>query len=157
MSSVLPESLRVVLLANTDWYLANFRFDLARALREGGAEVHCIAPAGTYLDWLVTLPWCRGIARLLLFGIDLATTQSNRLASISDWCSMVFPTVSSGLLQRIVMTLSGIRLVSLIALCALTAQSAVPVYALGGMSLSDIPVAQTHGAQGIAAISCFWN
>lgn len=45
-------SLKIVLLANTDWYLANFRYDLACALREGGAEVHCIAPPGKYLDWL---------------------------------------------------------------------------------------------------------
>lgn len=43
---------RIVFLANTDWYLANFRFDLACALRENGAEVHCIAPPGKYLDWL---------------------------------------------------------------------------------------------------------
>lgn len=45
-------SLKVVLLANTDWYLANFRFDLACNLRDKGAEVHCIAPPGNYLDWL---------------------------------------------------------------------------------------------------------
>jgi len=44
--------LRLVLVANTDWYLANFRFDLACTLREKGAEVHCIAPPGKYLDWL---------------------------------------------------------------------------------------------------------
>lgn len=43
---------QVVLLANTSWYLANFRYDLACALREGGAEVHCIAPVGKYLRWL---------------------------------------------------------------------------------------------------------
>ena len=35
---------RVTLVANTSWYLANFRHDLASALREAGAEVHCIAP-----------------------------------------------------------------------------------------------------------------
>ena len=40
------------MLANTDWYLANFRYDLARTLRDSGAEVHCIAPPGKYLDWL---------------------------------------------------------------------------------------------------------
>ena len=43
---------RTVLLANTSWYLANFRYDLACALRAGGAEVHCIAPGGKYLQWL---------------------------------------------------------------------------------------------------------
>jgi glycosyltransferase involved in cell wall biosynthesis len=43
---------RIVLLANTDWYLANFRYDLACTLRDQGAEIHCIAPPGKYLDWL---------------------------------------------------------------------------------------------------------
>ena len=43
------DSLKIVLLANTDWYLANFRYDLASTLRESGAEVHCIARPGTYL------------------------------------------------------------------------------------------------------------
>lgn len=44
--------MRVILLANTAWYLSNFRYDLACALREGGAEVHCIAPHSAYLDRL---------------------------------------------------------------------------------------------------------
>ena len=44
--------LRIVLVANTDWYLANFRFDLACTLRDKGAEVHCIAPGGRHLSWL---------------------------------------------------------------------------------------------------------
>ena len=33
----------------------------------------------------------------------------------------------------------------------------LPVYALGGMQADDIPIAQSHGAQGIAAIGAFWN
>lgn len=32
-----------------------------------------------------------------------------------------------------------------------------PVYALGGVSEKDMEVAWSHGAQGIAAISAFWN
>lgn len=40
---------------------------------------------------------------------------------------------------------------------ALVSQSAVPVYALGGMSEGDIAMAQQKGAQGIAAISAFWK
>lgn len=32
----------------------------------------------------------------------------------------------------------------------------VPAYALGGMNMADIALAQKHGGQGIAAISCFW-
>lgn len=36
-------------------------------------------------------------------------------------------------------------------------QSSVPAYALGGMSVEDIPLAHEHGAQGIAAISGLWG
>ncbi len=32
----------------------------------------------------------------------------------------------------------------------------VPLYALGGMQTSDIPIAQQHGMQGIAAITALW-
>jgi len=33
----------------------------------------------------------------------------------------------------------------------------MPVYALGGVSADDIEAAWSHGAQGVAAISAFWN
>lgn len=39
----------------------------------------------------------------------------------------------------------------------LAAQANVPVYALGGMSESDIAQAKANGAHGIAAISCWWD
>jgi glycosyltransferase involved in cell wall biosynthesis len=40
---------RIALVANTDWYLFNFRRDLARELRDRcGAEVLCISPEGQY-------------------------------------------------------------------------------------------------------------
>jgi len=39
----------------------------------------------------------------------------------------------------------------------LVAKSNCPVYALGGMELSDMKIAKQHGAQGIAAISSFWS
>lgn len=39
----------------------------------------------------------------------------------------------------------------------LTEQAALPVYALGGMQLSDRDAAFRHGAQGIAAISGLWK
>jgi len=48
----LSKGLRVLLVANTDWYLANFRHDLACKLRQMGAQVHLIAPPGKSLDWL---------------------------------------------------------------------------------------------------------
>lgn len=40
---------------------------------------------------------------------------------------------------------------------ALVDQVNVPVYALGGMRVGDIPVARLHGGQGIAAIRGLWN
>ncbi len=39
----------------------------------------------------------------------------------------------------------------------LTALAQMPVYALGGLNESDIRIAQTHGAQGIAAIRSLWG
>ena len=41
-------SLRVLLFANTDWYLYNFRLALAQALRDSGAEVVLVSPPGAY-------------------------------------------------------------------------------------------------------------
>lgn len=40
---------KVALVANTDWYLYNFRLTLARALREQGWEVILISPPGQYV------------------------------------------------------------------------------------------------------------
>lgn len=39
----------------------------------------------------------------------------------------------------------------------ITDNAKVPVYALGGMTRSDIPQARLYGGQGIAAISDFWS
>ena len=36
------------------------------------------------------------------------------------------------------------------------AHSALPIYAIGGMLVDDIPIARAHGAQGIAAIRGLW-
>jgi glycosyltransferase involved in cell wall biosynthesis len=40
--------MRVVLFANTDWFLYNFKLALARALRERGDEVVLVSPPGPY-------------------------------------------------------------------------------------------------------------
>jgi glycosyltransferase involved in cell wall biosynthesis len=39
---------KIVLFANTDWYLYNFRLSLARALRSAGHEVLLLSPPGEY-------------------------------------------------------------------------------------------------------------
>ncbi len=43
-----PAAMKIMLFANTDWYLFNFRRSLAGALRETGHEVLLISPAGPY-------------------------------------------------------------------------------------------------------------
>lgn len=45
--------MKIVLLANTDWYLYNFRLPLAEALRDHGHEVVLVSPPGRYSAALV--------------------------------------------------------------------------------------------------------
>jgi glycosyltransferase involved in cell wall biosynthesis len=45
--------LKVLLFANTDWYLYNFRLSLARALKRAGAQVLLVSPPGPYGERLV--------------------------------------------------------------------------------------------------------
>ena len=40
---------------------------------------------------------------------------------------------------------------------ALASQTPIPVYALGGIKLEDLPAARRNGAQGIALISDVWG
>ena len=51
----------------------------------------------------------------------------------------------------------GAQLLGFGGLQHLTEQALLPVYALGGMQLSDMDAAFRHGAQGIAAISGLWD
>jgi glycosyltransferase involved in cell wall biosynthesis len=46
---------KVILFANTDWYLYNFRRDLAQALRKRGDEVVLLSPGGEYASRLQVL------------------------------------------------------------------------------------------------------
>lgn len=41
-------AIKIILLANTDWYLYNFRLRLAQALRERGDAVMLVSPEGRY-------------------------------------------------------------------------------------------------------------
>jgi len=41
--------MKVILFANTDWYLYNFRLSLAEILRSKGAEVVLLSPSGPYV------------------------------------------------------------------------------------------------------------
>lgn len=40
--------MKIILFANTDWYLYNFRYSLAQALRDRGHEVILVSPPGPY-------------------------------------------------------------------------------------------------------------
>ncbi|MCI5131563.1 MAG: glycosyltransferase family 1 protein, partial [Candidatus Electrothrix sp. EH2] len=40
--------MKIILFANTDWYLYNFRLALARFLQAQGAEVIMMSPPGDY-------------------------------------------------------------------------------------------------------------
>ena len=47
--------MKVVLFANTEWYLYNFRRSLAAALRDEGHEVLLLSPPGPYGEKLRAL------------------------------------------------------------------------------------------------------
>ena len=47
--------MKVVLFANTEWYLYNFRRSLASALRDAGHEVLLLSPPGPYGEKLRSL------------------------------------------------------------------------------------------------------
>ncbi len=52
MTAVPDAAPRVLLLANTDWYLYNFRRALAGALRENGVDVVLVCPPGRFVPLL---------------------------------------------------------------------------------------------------------
>jgi glycosyltransferase involved in cell wall biosynthesis len=47
--------MKIILFANTDWYLYNFRLDLAKALRARGDEVIFLSPPGDYVQKIAEL------------------------------------------------------------------------------------------------------
>lgn len=47
--------MKIILFANTDWYLYNFRLPLAKALRERGNNVLLLSPPGDYVERLKML------------------------------------------------------------------------------------------------------
>jgi glycosyltransferase involved in cell wall biosynthesis len=55
VSSLATGNMKIILLANTDWYLYNFRLPLALALKKRGDSVLLMSPAGDYAEKMVTL------------------------------------------------------------------------------------------------------
>ena len=78
---------KIVLFANTDWYLYNFRRSLALALREAGHELLLLSPPGEYGARLRALglleargklgavPSVPGVAGLYRFAIGVEQTE----------------------------------------------------------------------------------
>lgn len=50
--------MKVILFANTDWYLYNFRLSLANALRDKGVDVVLLSPSGEYAKRLREAGFC---------------------------------------------------------------------------------------------------
>ena len=63
---------KILLFANTDWYLYNFRLALAKAIRQLGIEVVLISPPGAY------------VARLQAEGFNWISLPMNR-RSLNPW------------------------------------------------------------------------
>ncbi len=54
-ATVQGNRLKIILFANTDWYLYNFRRSLALALKDAGHEVLLLSPSGPYVERLLAL------------------------------------------------------------------------------------------------------
>lgn len=69
-------SKRILLFANTDWYLYNFRLSLARKLRDDGWQVVLVAPSGTYGEKLAALGFD-------FIPFDFSTKSTNPLSELA--------------------------------------------------------------------------
>ena len=84
--------MKVILFANTDWYLFNFRLPLARALRDAGHEVLLLSPDGVYgpqmeaegFRWQVFLLSRKGMKPLARDGNDFQGCAASTSAEQPD-------------------------------------------------------------------------
>lgn len=74
--------MKVLLFANTDWYLYNFRIALAEELQSQGNEVVCISPPGPYVKYLIEkgFHWIK---------LDLKRSNLNPFKEISTILNLV--------------------------------------------------------------------
>jgi glycosyltransferase involved in cell wall biosynthesis len=79
--------MKIVLFANTDWYLYNFRRSLATALRDAGHEVLLLSPPGAYGE------------RLRDLGFRWESLPMNR-RSLNPFRELAFLSHLAGLLRR---------------------------------------------------------
>ena len=92
----------------------------------------------------------RPISRTRLLGASCHTAEDLARAEALD-CDYAF----LGPLQPTA-THPGAPTLGWPAFAALRERSSLPLYAIGGLTLEDLPTARAHGAQGIAAIRAFW-
>ena len=123
------------LLINASWILAE---------RLGLAGVHVPARIAAALDM-------RPIARERWFAVSCHDASelrhAERIGADFATLSPVAPTPSH----------PDVKPLGWHAFAACAAETAMPVYALGGMGADDVTAAQHHGSQGVAAIRAFWR
>ena len=68
--------MRILLFANTDWYLFNFRLPLARALQDAGHEVLLLSPDGEI---------AARYRKIHLFGYQ---SQEKQILSAGGWTAL---------------------------------------------------------------------
>lgn len=115
-----PRSPKIILCANTDWYLFNFRLDLAVRLQDAGWEVVLASPAGAYtrelrqkgFRWIELDARPRGLDPMesLLLMLELRSIFMRERPDLIH----AF-TVRHGLLAGIAAKLAGVRYVVAIA------------------------------------------
>ena len=57
--------MKIILLANTDWYLYNFRLSLAETIKSNGDQLTLLSPQGTYVQKLKKMGFAMPIDKWL--------------------------------------------------------------------------------------------
>lgn len=89
-------------------------------------------------------------------GLELIAASCHTQAEVEHACALGLDFVAVSPVQE-TRSHPGAAVLGFDGLRALTELATVPVYALGGMSRSDLDKAFNHGAQGIAAIGALWR
>ncbi len=134
-------SLRVLELAHAHGALVLINGDIELALEIGADGVHLNSAQLAALSTRPDLEWC-GASCHSVDELQLAVEMGLDFAVLSP----VLPTQSH----------PGAAHLGWQAFAAIAADSAIPVYALGGLSQEDMETAWQHGAHGIALLRQAW-
>ncbi|MDO8606079.1 MAG: Nudix family hydrolase [Phaeospirillum sp.] len=134
-------SLRAVKLAHAHGAQALINGDIGLARETGADGLHLSSVQLAACDTRPDVPWCGAschnaeeLQRAGMLGLDFAVL------------SPVLPTRSH----------PGAAHLGWEKFAEMVAGTAIPVYALGGLAATDLPVAQRHGAHGIALLRQAW-